>query len=279
MQGRCQKYTDCVLCEHYRKDVFKYRTFPRGKFIPQTRCSRNTIYFILSGETWVNSSEYPDTIVREGHFLLQPLGSVVEFRIHTPLEAILFMFDHVQNVCVAHFSQVQPPLEGRQQSTSIVLETVTPLQMFLQGMRYALNDTLLCHGYLEAKQVELFYLLNCYYSIKELNDFFASVYDQGKGFRSFVMSHYLQVKDVDAFAKLGGYSLTTFRRLFKETFDEPVYQWLLKQKCRDIYKELSTTDKSITEISRQYGFGSLANFSHFCKANFGKSPRALRSPK
>ena len=36
---------------------------------------------------------------------------------------------------------------------------------------------------------------------------------------------------------------------------------------------------SISEISYKYGFESLSNFSHFCRTNFGMSPRALRNKK
>ena len=61
------------------------------------------------------------------------------------------------------------------------------------------------------------------------------------------------------------------------TFGEPAYQWMLKKKCQDIQSDLTTTDISISEICYKYGFESLSNFSHFCRANFGKSPRAIRN--
>jgi len=91
------------------------------------------------------------------------------------------------------------------------------------------------------------------------------------------MQNYQNVKDVEAFAQLGGYTVPTFRRMFKDTFGEPAYQWMLKRKCEDIKTDLVTTELSISDISTKYGFESLSNFSHFCRANFGKSPRALRS--
>ena len=42
----CQKYTDCSSCSHYQKQIFKYRSFPKGMMIPKERCSQNTIYFL-----------------------------------------------------------------------------------------------------------------------------------------------------------------------------------------------------------------------------------------
>lgn len=104
-------------------------------------------------------------------------------------------------------------------------------------------------------------------------------YRYSQTFRYFVMQNYLKAKDVESFAQLGGYSTITFRRLFKDTFGEPAYQWMTKKKCLDIQNDLITTNASISEICYKYGFESLSNFSHFCRANFGKSPRAIRNER
>jgi AraC-like DNA-binding protein len=276
MFKRCNKYTDCDSCEHSQKDIFKFQQYPRGIFIPKERCLQNTIYFLLKGEVWINSSEHPDTILREGDFVLQPAGSIVEFRIHTPAEVIVHLFDHLQNICktrfqgnMDHTESPLPPL--------IVMQACTPLCFFLEGMKMSLNDDMLCAKYMQSKQTELFFLLNYYYTLEDLSCFYAPVYNLNRGFRYFVMNNYRLVKDVKSFADLAGYSVPAFRKLFKETFDETVYQWILKQRCRDIHTDITTTGLSITEISIKHGFDSLANFSHFCRANFGKSPRALRS--
>ena len=93
------------------------------------------------------------------------------------------------------------------------------------------------------------------------------------------MQNYMKAKDVEAFAQMGGYSTPTFRRLFKETFGEPAYQWMLKKKREDIQNDLTTTEMSISEISYKYGFESLSNFSHFCRTNFEQSPRAIRTQR
>lgn len=131
-----------------------------------------------------------------------------------------------------------------------------PLQYFVEGVRMYLNDDLLCAGFLNAKRTELVYLLNCYYTLKELAAFYSPIYRYSKSFRYFVMQNYMKVKDVEAFAQMGGYSTPTFRRLFKETFGEPAYQWMLKKKCEDIQNDLTTTEMSISEISYKYGFES-----------------------
>jgi AraC-like DNA-binding protein len=234
------------------------------------------MYFVLKGEVWINSAEHLDIILREGDFVIQPVGSTMEFRIHTPAESIIYMFDRLQNVCDLRFNDHMDYVVTESLPSNI-MHVCEPLRLFLVGIKAALNDGMVCAEYMRAKQTELFCLLNCYYTLKELSAFYAPVYSNSLNFRYFVMSHYHLAKDVSSFARLGGYSISTFRRLFKDTFNEPVYQWMMKQKCRSIYEDITTTSTSITAISIKYGFESLANFSHFCRTNFGKSPRGLRS--
>lgn len=63
---RCTKYTDCSSCGFYQRDIFKYRLYPKGYVIPQTRCMQNMVFFLIKGEIWLNSEEHPDTTFREG---------------------------------------------------------------------------------------------------------------------------------------------------------------------------------------------------------------------
>lgn len=78
---RCTKYTDCSSCSFYQRDIFKYRLYPKGYVIPQTRCMQNMVFFLVKGEIWLNSEEHPDTTFRGGQFVLQPIGSKVECKV------------------------------------------------------------------------------------------------------------------------------------------------------------------------------------------------------
>lgn len=44
----CQKYTDCSSCSHYQKQIFKYRSFPKGMYKKKNEKSRvkcNTLIY------------------------------------------------------------------------------------------------------------------------------------------------------------------------------------------------------------------------------------------
>ena len=213
----CQKYTDCSSCSHYQKQLFKYRSYPKGMKIPKERCSQNTIYFLVSGKVQVDSEEHPGTIFHDGQFIMQPIGSRVEFRILEPAECILYLFETPQIICTDRFNK---GLELAKESPllPIVMDMCFPLRLFINGLKMYLNNDLRCFELLKAKQTELYFLLNCYYTLKEIAGFYAPIYRYSKTFRYFVVQNYLKVKDVDSFAQLGGYSTPTFRRLFKDTF-------------------------------------------------------------
>lgn len=271
----CQKYTDCASCPHGQKQMFKYRTYPKGVILPKERCSQNTIYFLISGEVLVKSLEYPDVVLQSGQFIMQPIGSRVEFHVLQSMEGILFQFEVPQNICDERFRKAKE-MQVEEPTGSVVMTMCPPLVQYIEGLKMYLNHELICAEFLAAKRTELYFLFNCYYPLKEIATFYAPIYRYSKTFRYFVMQNHLKVKDVESFAQLGGYSTPTFRRLFKETFNEPAYQWMVKKRCEEIHNDLITTEMSISEICYKYNFESLSNFSHFCRTNFGKSPRALR---
>lgn len=47
------------------------------------------------------------------------------------------------------------------------------------------------------------------------------------------MQNYNKVKNVEEFAHLGGYTVTTFRRLFRNMYGVPVYEWILDKSVRE----------------------------------------------
>lgn len=273
---RCSKYSDCALCDLAQEQIFKYRTYSKRVILPTDECLQNTMYFLLKGRVQVTSEEHPNTVFGSGQFILQPIGSTVSFTILEPVECIIYLFDQPMSVCNERYTKGLL-IAGDSPLVPIVKTMCLPLFHFLEGMKMYLNDSMLCTNFLSAKRSELVYLLTCYYTVKEMGAFYAPIYRYTKSFQYFVLQNYQQAKNVETFASLGGYSVSTFRRLFKDAFGEPVYQWMLKKKCQEMYNDLTKTDLPISEICYKYGFESLSNFSHFCRTNLGKSPRVIRS--
>lgn len=112
--------------------------------------------------------------------------------------------------------------------------------------------------------------------LPQLRAFFYPISTYTESFQYFVMQNYSKAKNVEEFAHLGGYNTTTFRRLFRNLYGVPVYEWMLEKKREGILEDLQHSNMRITEICNRYGFDSLSHLAHFCKDSFGDTPRALR---
>lgn len=274
--ARCNRLTNCSQCSKAAEGMLMYRKFPKGQHFPADKYTQNCILFFMQGELLINSEEYPGTVLRDGDIILQPIGSKIELLALTDVEYLEFWFNEPPEVCQSRYQEIMAHAEAPL--------TYTPLQMnqrihrLTEDMRDYLTDGQLpCGPFIELKCQELMFLLTCYYPLPQLQNFFYPISSYTESFHYFVMQNYDKVKNVEEFAHLGGYTTTTFRRLFKNMYGVPVYEWILDKKREGILADLQNTKQRITEISARYGFDSLSHFAHFCKASFGDSPRALRT--
>ena len=126
------------------------------------------------------------------------------------------------------------------------------------------------------KRKELAFVLGYYYSDYDLASLVHPLSKYTNGFQCFVIQNYKKVKTVEELAQLGGYTISTFRRIFNSVFHEPVYEWMLARRKENVLDDLQNSECTISEICYKYGFESLPHFSNFCKKSFGASPRNLR---
>lgn len=257
-------------------DVLVHIKKRKGGHLPVDKCTQNCMIFMLKGELLVNSNEYPGVVLRDGQFILQAIGSKLELLALTNVEYLIYWFTELTQLCDVQYKKIlevaEPPL------TYTPMVGIPKLSKVLDAICEHLSEQETpCRRYLDMKCQELIYVLTCYYPLPQLSTFFYPISKYTESFHYFVMQNYDSVKNVEEFAHLGGYTTTTFRRLFKNMYGEPVYEWILNKKREGILYDLQYTKLKITEISQRYGFDSLSHFAHFCKASFGDSPRALRT--
>lgn len=272
----CKRLTDCSQCSKASDGVLVYHEVKKGYYSPSDKCTQNCMIFIHKGELLVNSEEYPGMTLRGGQFILQAIGSKLELLALTNVEYLVYWFNELPHICAARFDKILEVSEAPLTYTPLV--AIPRLNNFLNDMGDYLKEQQPCCGeFVNMKCMELVYILTCYYPLPQLSIFFYPISRYTESFHYFVMQNYDKVKNVEEFAHLGGYTTTTFRRLFKNMYGEPVYEWILNKKREGILSDLQYTKQRITEISQRYGFDSLSHFAHFCKASFGDSPRALRT--
>lgn len=231
--------------------------------------------FLLEGEALVNSQEYAGTVLHAGEFILQAIGSKYEILALTDVECVCYRFNQPELFCEERYKyimkSVTPPL------IFTPLKITNELNFFLSASKAYLVEEKICRELLSLKRKELAFILGQYYSDYDLSMLVHSLSRYTSSFEYFVLQNHMKVKTVEELAQLGGYTTTTFRRIFNSVFHKPVYEWMMEKRRESIAYELRYTDATISEICYKYGFESLPHFSNYCKKYFGSSPRGLRS--
>lgn len=172
--------------------------------------------FLIKGEMLVNSREYAGTMLKAGEFMLQPISSKIEMLAMTDVECIYYQFNQPELFCDIRYNRIMketdPPL------IPSPLPIIPELQHFLESARTYLSEKKICRDLLSLKRKELAFILGYFYSDYDLASLVHPLSKYTSSFECFVYQNYKKVKTVEEFAKLGGYSQTTFRRIFDHVF-------------------------------------------------------------
>ncbi|MXM64348.1 helix-turn-helix domain-containing protein [Streptomyces sp. HUCO-GS316] len=87
---------------------------------------------------------------------------------------------------------------------------------------------------------------------------------------------YAQPLDVAALARIAHVSPAHFTRTFRATFGETPHRYLQRRRVERAMSLLRETDRSVTDICFEVGFGSPATFSRTFRDIVGRSPRTYR---
>ncbi|MGW1224931.1 helix-turn-helix domain-containing protein [Streptomyces sp. NPDC001478] len=87
---------------------------------------------------------------------------------------------------------------------------------------------------------------------------------------------YAEPLDVAALSRLAHVSEAHFSRTFRATFGETPHRYLQRRRVERAMFLLRETDRSVTDICFEVGFGSTGTFSRTFSAVVGRSPRAYR---
>ena len=82
--------------------------------------------------------------------------------------------------------------------------------------------------------------------------------------------------DVTALARVAHVSRAHFTREFRATFGESPHRYLQRRRVERAMELLRETDRGVTEICFDVGFGSLGTFSRTFRVIVGESPSSYR---
>jgi AraC-like DNA-binding protein len=255
--------------------IWENLTLPKGYCLEKQMFYNSMIFFIMTGNVniCVNSSEQFKVsscemfmIQFDNSYEITMLEQTSLTICHVPVEVWYLEQKRINelirnNECVSE-NFFKLPLK------KIVLR-------YLSLMDYYIKDGFNSTDFFELKRKEFILLLFFYYSKDDLARFLQGVLFGDILFKKFVIVNYLDAGNVQELAKLANYSTSGFIKKFQKYFKESPYQWMLKQKAKQILIEMNQGIKPLQEIASEYKFSSYQHFSMFCKAQFGFPPTKI----
>jgi AraC-like DNA-binding protein len=233
------------------------------------------IYFVIKGRIHllINDMEkyiiYPQEmfmIPEDSSYSIKTSEQVYLMSCRMPVES-LFSEQILIDELIPQFENIQ------NQFTKLPIKKT--ISRYLALLNNHMRDGLNSNIFYELKRHELFLLLFAYYTKKELAELLYSILSKNIQFKKFVMNNYLSVKNVQELAALANYSTSGFIKKFQKYFNESPYQWMQKQKAKQILIEINRGVKSLQEIANEYKFSSYQHFAGFCKSQLGFPPTEI----
>lgn len=106
-----------------------------------------------------------------------------------------------------------------------------------------------------------------------------SIFDFAKPWKidlqDFMNKNYTNDMSIEEFAHYTGRSLSTFKRDFKEIFNESPHEWLKNKKLDQAYKLMKENKLKASDVYIDLGFKTLSHFSDSFKEKFGIRPSSI----
>ncbi len=96
------------------------------------------------------------------------------------------------------------------------------------------------------------------------------------GFKKSIESHIFSDVTVGELAQLNYMSLSSFKRMFKETYDTSPSQYISAKRLEKSKELLTISDLSISAIAYDCGFKTISHFSKKFKQEYGMSPTVFK---
>lgn len=262
-------------CDNYRTNssiCFRQVNLISGEGFENDSPNGICLLFIISGGISVISKENRIKDINAGEMIVLSALDCYRVLCCDRAELVVFTSDHPKE----YSGGLLKSLKKQCEEISYYFDKLPirrPLDSFLNLLLNYLKDGMNC-GYLqEEKQEELFILLSNYYTRDELGLFlYPYMMQKDTDFRKIVLVNSLKAKSVQELIFLCGYTASGFKKIFKEMFDEPIYQWMLQQKAEKLRYCLAEDDVNLKGLIDEFGFSSPAHFTKFCKKWLEKTP-------
>lgn len=266
------------LCDENPIDCcFSVKTYPTGTTVHNEDTNINCLIFCLAGHVRITSTFFNDEILSAGEVMFIPRKS--EYSSVALSDVTLLVHKFKNTICQSEKCILAYLYSHRHIQSKINCNKLTipkPLQILVTGIVSYLTDGTYDSDLWKLKHKEVIWAFTRYYDAEELRSFFHPMLDEQIPFKNLVMTHYLKANNTEELARLCGYGIYTFRRIFKTEFGTPVYQWLIQKRAEHIKFRLSRSYIPLSDIIDEFNFSSAQHFNSFCKQYLGDTPGNLR---
>jgi AraC-like DNA-binding protein/mannose-6-phosphate isomerase-like protein (cupin superfamily) len=255
---------------------FLLRHEKKGKTTQTREKGLNFILFILEGEMNISYHEFRNHLCKAGEMVFVPQDTVATLEAFSDVKYLLLKFNNQVDL---HEDMGWNELREFDDERAVFhkLDIRTPLSDVIDSILFYQKNKISSLSLSDVKEKELFLVLKVFYSKQEIARFIKPLLKQDMDFKTFVINHYINAKNVDELAHICNLSVRSFARKFKIQFNDSPYRWILRQKANQIKVLLSDKKIPMQSIIKDFGFSSPAHFTSYCKKQFGSTPSSLRN--
>ena len=182
-------------------------------------------------------------------------------------QTALLYLQPLQNDTLKTVPRIQPHQEGYGQIKEILfrifasIEEAAPYyELLLKSQLFQLVHLLYQHNYIVKKNTDDLYRKN----------------EKLRGLIDHIHQHYQENLTIEMMADYMGYSKTHFMSVFKQQTGTSCMEFVIQVRLREACTLLTSSLKSVLEISNQVGFNNLSNFNRQFKRYYHMTPSHYR---
>jgi len=180
---------------------------------------------------------------------------------------------------VKDFFETDLSIHDFQNNFDVLKVNVQPLlKSFIESVDFILdNPAVVDDNLIVNKLKELLLLLSKSENAASINEFVASLFVPYEyNFNDIIQKNIYSNLSLTEYAKLCNCSLATFKRKFKELYNESPARYLVLKKLEKSKQLLTIKSMPVSEISYQCGFETASSFNKVFKRNYLKTPSEFR---
>jgi AraC-like DNA-binding protein len=258
-----------------REKLWRFYSLPKTFDTTIDKGQGSFIVFVMKGnfKIVVNGVEVYFVESKEMFLIREDFSYTIEVLKQSQIMVCLFQAEVLLSQ-QASITELLPLCDSRQ-GDFVKLPTKDAIISFLTLLQIYIRDNINSDYFYELKRRELFSLLFHYYSKTELAQFLLFIIGENIKFKEFIINNYCNAKNVRELAMLANYSTSGFIKKFQKCFNDSPYEWMQKQRAKQIFIEIKQGVKSLQEIAVEYKFSSYQHFSNFCKRQLGFPPTKM----